>query len=1662
MSVLSLSEIQYIGDQSLRSKPTEDMVEEPTFPHADRQQPRPVENLLLATCDRKQTALNIDFAQRGDDAEQIHTEKDGSFKNVTASLHSQTITLLDGMHADHLQEGRADVELTNHHKESTDCSAAKIHLAGVKLSNNNLLEEDSFCIEDCNNVFSTVELHSLSNAYCLGEVTYSKQEQRAKLTAGLNSTGRIPLKDVQRERIDGSGLDESCNLGFVETDISYTDGDNKDHACVISELTSLASSNDSEAHNVPTEGHGNNILSSTGSDQLMEKMELNVQNGDQEGELGTQVNNYYNYLEQDHAVALWVKWRGKWQTGIRCPRADCSLSALRAKPTHERKRYIPVFFPRTRTYCWADMLLVRSIDELPEPLVRGSHRRWRKLVKDLTLPHWHIMQKLAVAMLNIGDQLHTEAVIENARKATAWKEFAMEASQCRDYADLGRMLLKLETMILPHYVNRAWLVDSYGSWKSKCQNAQSAESIEILTEELMDSVLWMKVNELWSAPMQPELSLEWKTWKQEAMKYFFSSYPTATVGDMGPNNVTNSLVVDFETSRKRPKLEVLHAETYISQMESPTCKEFSQVNMVEADLRHFNCQEVPESAPCQPCKVENLSMMSRASESHTLASPCNQFVDECKDTKVIQIPQVGTETRMERGKAVLLNDQSESNAPKKYRQCLAFVPSKGRQCGRWANDGDIYCCVHLNAHYAVKFSHEGQKKIPVEAQMCEGTTTHGRKCKHRARLGSTFCKKHQFLRSHETMYSDDHSSGNTVNRNRIENLVLESFSSSNIVHDGHVSPKEIQATHENLVPVVVGVTLDERNCLMKKSELYNALPAILPRCIGNYLQNNGDQCLEYAKRHSLYCDKHLPKFLKRARNGKSRLVSKDIFLNLLKKCNSREEKLCLHQACELLYGFMRNGLSRQRPVSRGDMMSWILSEATKDQSLGECLLKLVSSEREKLSNIWGFNTEKDRQISPSETNIMLMPMVNNKDKYTEPGVKCKICAEVFASDHKLGMHWREVHKKEARWLFRGYACAVCMTSFINRKVLETHVKERHGVQFIEHSIIFRCISCNSHFVSSEQLWQHILSSHAMDFRIPDLRPQSLDQSVQPKIEIDNKLSSISEKQDGTQKVTCRLCGLRFDHLPDLGRHHQVAHMNPNSISQFSSKRGSYHLKHDRHYYPRLKKNLDAAYRFKNRVSFDISKHITSSHSVHSVKEVQTQASESLSLGRLLDIHCSGVAETLFSEIQKTKPRPSSLEILSIARSACCRTSFNAALEVKYGILQENLYLTALKLCSELNIEVGWHLEGFICPKGCSPSTKTCSLSPLHALKHGLAENPAHVMDSFSNAIWEMDESHYILNLEHLYFKSKPNGIILCEDVSFGRESVPVACVVDEHLKECFLVTSHEASDDQEHHIWMPWKAFNYVTKRLIGPSLSQEAKDQQLGCKCPSSVCNPENCDHVYLFDDDHVNAKDVNGNSMHSRFAYDEKGRIVLEEGHLVYECNSMCKCDATCPNRVLQKGIQVKLEIFRTEKKGWAVRAGEAISRGSFVCEYIGEVLNDHEASRWGERYDSHGCSYLYDIDAHIDCAQGLTEGTVPYVIDATKHGNVSRFINHSCSPNLMNYLVLVDNMDCQLARVGLYASRDIAIGEELAYDYRSKLVPGEGHPCHCGASNCRGRLY
>ena len=72
------------------------------------------------------------------------------------------------------------------------------------------------------------------------------------------------------------------------------------------------------------------------------------------------------------------------------------------------------------------------------------------------------------------------------------------------------------------------------------------------------------------------------------------------------------------------------------------------------------------------------------------------------------------------------------------------------------------------------------------------------------------------------------------------------------------------------------------------------------------------------------------------------------------------------------------------------------------------------------------------------------------------------------------------------------------------------------------------------------------------------------------------------------------------------------------------------------------------------------------------------------------------------------------------------------------------------------------------------------------------------------------------------------------------------------------------------------------------------------------------------------------------------------------IYECNSACTCPAHCRNRIVQRGISQRIQVFKTKYKGWAVRALERIPVGSFVCEYVGEVITTDEAERRGIEYD------------------------------------------------------------------------------------------------------------
>ncbi|XP_043284861.1 histone-lysine N-methyltransferase eggless [Venturia canescens] len=88
---------------------------------------------------------------------------------------------------------------------------------------------------------------------------------------------------------------------------------------------------------------------------------------------------------------------------------------------------------------------------------------------------------------------------------------------------------------------------------------------------------------------------------------------------------------------------------------------------------------------------------------------------------------------------------------------------------------------------------------------------------------------------------------------------------------------------------------------------------------------------------------------------------------------------------------------------------------------------------------------------------------------------------------------------------------------------------------------------------------------------------------------------------------------------------------------------------------------------------------------------------------------------------------------------------------------------------------------------------------------------------------------------------------------------------------------------------------------------------------------------------------------------------------------------------------------------------------------------------------------------------------EHEAPYIMDAKTTGNIGRYLNHSCDPNVFVQNVFVDTHDVRFPWVAFFALNYIRAGQELTWNYSYDVgsIPGKVMLCKCGASNCRGRL-
>ena len=119
----------------------------------------------------------------------------------------------------------------------------------------------------------------------------------------------------------------------------------------------------------------------------------------------------------------------------------------------------------------------------------------------------------------------------------------------------------------------------------------------------------------------------------------------------------------------------------------------------------------------------------------------------------------------------------------------------------------------------------------------------------------------------------------------------------------------------------------------------------------------------------------------------------------------------------------------------------------------------------------------------------------------------------------------------------------------------------------------------------------------------------------------------------------------------------------------------------------------------------------------------------------------------------------------------------------------------------------------------------------------------------------------------------------------------------------------------------------------------------------------------------------------------------------------------------------------------EGRGLFAAAPIRAGEVVIRWGGRPITDDEVQTFDARWRATGTPYS---TAAIGEGRNLLQG----------EDDPLRYGNHSCDPNLW----LVDALT-EVAR------REIAVGEELTFDYTLATVVPWQMPCRCGAARCRG---
>ena len=144
----------------------------------------------------------------------------------------------------------------------------------------------------------------------------------------------------------------------------------------------------------------------------------------------------------------------------------------------------------------------------------------------------------------------------------------------------------------------------------------------------------------------------------------------------------------------------------------------------------------------------------------------------------------------------------------------------------------------------------------------------------------------------------------------------------------------------------------------------------------------------------------------------------------------------------------------------------------------------------------------------------------------------------------------------------------------------------------------------------------------------------------------------------------------------------------------------------------------------------------------------------------------------------------------------------------------------------------------------------------------------------------------------------------------------------------------------------------------------------------------------------------------------------------HLNIECDKKCEAGSACQNQKIRNREYVPMKVLKTENRGFGVVTTKDVPAGSFVIEYVGDLIDTKEFNKRMNEKIRNKEKEFYFLTVEADL-----------YVDAEPAGNVARFINHSCKPNCKSRKVAVDGN----TRIGIFALEDIkAVSFEFFFFY------------------------